>query len=299
MRSLARDCFTFGPILKLNLQLNCKLLFLNNYIFLVFSALGALAAPASAASQSAGLVPRAVALTLAPQTLMPAAALAAACRKLVEPCNPQTTKVWMGTVQPLGKLFLIDSSRPLIAVLQRDTIAQQWDFSTYRHSRAQPGHGTGEPLEIHPAFYPAGDGGYAVALVSRQREAYSGGGADFAFADFVTLSSDPKPRTAAYALRYAGVPFSCSKMMRACFDEREYKTSSHCHHEMNGYLTIQFPPRGSAEAGWSFTWHQTDWPAHVGKNRLHHTRSRFTLPAHAAAGDKALPANVSFCGGPQ
>ena len=256
-------------------------------------------APASLGAQPAGLVTRAVVLTPAPATAISTAELASVCRALATPCHPQTTKAFLGAAPPLGSMFLIDASRPMIAVLQQGQPTQSWDFAGYTHTRAQPGQSASEPLEIYPALYPAGNGQYAIALVSHQREAYSGGGADFAFADFVPLASDPQPRATSYALRHAGVPFSCSKMVRACFSERDYKTSRHCHDEMNGYLTLQFPLRGSDESGWSFTWHQTDWPAHVAKNRLRYTRSRFTLATNGASGGKALPANVAFCGGPQ
>src|SRR5690606_9576597 len=81
-----------------------------------------------------------------------------------------------------------------------------------------------KPLEIHPALYPAGPGLWAVAVLTRGREGYSGGGAEFVTADFVRLEPEAAEVGASQRL-YASVPFSCSKIVRACFTEKEYKTS--------------------------------------------------------------------------
>ena len=255
-----------------------------------------LSALACEAAQTTGAA-HAIALKPATQNAVPVSLITSICTKLATPCNPQTTKAWTGAAPLLGNLFLIDAARPMLIVVRDAQAAHHWDFADYAHTRPPSGADPGEPLEIYPALYPAGDGRYAIALVRRHGEMYSGGGAGFAYADFVLLNT-ADPADSSKPLLYAGMPFSCSKMVRACFFEREYKTSPHCHDEMSGYLTLQFPARAGG-VGWSFTWHQTDWPAHVTKARARHTRTRFTLPSAHSTGDAtAVPKNVSFCGGP-
>ena len=242
---------------------------------------------------------RAVALKAAPATVVSEAQIAMWCARLSTPCHAQTTSAWVGDALPLGRLFLIDRARPMLMAVRDGQIVQHWDFGAFAHSRSASKAEPGEPLEIYPALYPAGDGHYAVAIVHHRREGYSGGGALFSLADFVPLAAPPKTADAKAAPPlYASVPFSCSKMVRACFSERESQTSRHCHDETEGYLTIQFPARNTPKQDWTFTWHETQWPAHVTKAHARRTQTRFTLPARATS-TEALPKNVSFCGGPQ
>lgn len=267
-----------------------------NFLKLAVFSVIALSALACEAAQTAGTT-RAIALKPASQSAIPATLTATICAKLSTPCNPQTTKAWTGAAPLLGDLFLIDAARPMLIVVREAQVAHYWDFADYTHTRPPSGANPGEPLEIYTALYPADDGRYAIALVRRHGEMYSGGGAGFAYADFVLLNT-ADPADKANTRLYASVPFSCSKMVRACFFEREYKTSPHCHDEMSGYLTLQFPVRVDGPR-WAFTWHQTDWPAHVVKARARRTQTRFTLPSAPNTGDPGtLPKNVSFCGGP-
>jgi hypothetical protein len=259
---------------------------------------------ASAATLAQPTAP-ARAIAFKPGTLADAQ-VAAFCAKLATPCNAPTTRAWIANASALGTTFLIDSSRPMLVAVRDGSAGQSWDFAGYAHSQPTRDTGAGdtrEPLELFPALYPAVNAQYAVALVRNLRESYSGGGAGFAYADFVVLRADGK-----YAPTplYAGVPFSCSKMIRACFSERDYKTSRHCHDEMNGYLTIQFPARAGdvpGESGWTFFWHQSDWPANVTKSHARRTQTRFVLPANNMksmnGANASLPPNVSFCGAPQ
>lgn len=240
---------------------------------------------------------------------MAAAQVAALCAKLATPCNATTTQAWAGAPTTWASALLIDAARPMLAVLRPDGSVRAWDFADYAPTRSSRSTTERERLEIYPALYPAPGGHYAIAVVRNHMEGYSGGGAGFSYADFVVLNTESPNAAGAtnegkpYTLLYAGVPFSCSKMVRACFSEREYQTSRHCHDEVQGHLTIQFPTRASratADAGWTFFWHETTWPAHVTKAHARRTQTRFTLPAGTPApSEPALPRGVRFCGGPQ
>lgn len=229
------------------------------------------------------------------------------CGHLPTPCNPKTTKALERSKAPQSSFYLIDESRPMFVALDASEPrnarrARMWDFSSYRHShRSIADAGTADQLVIYPALYPAGDQEFAIAILNTYSEGYSGGGASFRIADFVVLSdkrdlATPDPK---WDVAYAAVPFSCSTLIRACFSEKEYRSSPHCHDENSGYLTIQFPKNPQADRSWTFTWHESAWPAHVKRTKEHISHFRFTLPANRNQnGQNALPENVPFCGEP-
>lgn len=257
-----------------------------------------LGALAPACAQSPAPV-RAIGFHPAPQGAVPAAAMAQLCATMATPCDPQNTRAWLATGAPYGNTFLIDASRPMLIALRDRRIAHSWDFAGYTHSRVLAADDLKEPLELYPALYPAGSGRYAVALVHNLREAYSGGGALYAYADFVLLDGDDKPLDSKKRL-FVSVPFACSKMTRACFSQSEYQTSRHCHEETTGHLTIQFSPApagASATPAWTFAWHQTNWPAHVTKAHATRSQTRFVLPAGGTP--REIPPAVPFCDAPR
>lgn len=241
-----------------------------------------------AAAQSAGLR-QAVVLQAAPATRISASALAALCPKLRVPCSPEDTQAHVARGQGDGPLWLIDASRPMLVALDRGAPldaqrATIWDFAEHVHTTPPTADGgSAPPLQIHPALYPVGRAAHAIALVSETREMYSGGGASFRTADFVVLDAD---RT----LAYGAVPFSCSKMVRACFSERDY-ARGHCHDESSGSLTIRYP---EGEGRWRFHWRETEWPAFAPRSRAATEQVAFQI----APGNTRRPASVSFCGGP-
>lgn len=245
------------------------------------------------------LAPRAIALKPAPLAVMPKAQAATLCARVATPCNPETTQAWIGAPSSWASALFIDTARPLLMVIRPDGSLAAWDFASYRHTRSPSDGAAGNPLEIYPALYPASGNTYAIAVVRAVSEGYSGGGASFSYADFVALNTTPltAPSEKPYTLLYAGVPFSCSKMVRACFSEREYQTSRHCHEQWDGHLTLRFPSAHDSAARWSFTWHETHWPAHVTQAHTKRTQTRFTLPAGAAGINGALPKGVALCGG--
>jgi hypothetical protein len=174
-------------------------------------------------------------------------------------------------------------------------LLNRWSFETYPLPPAEDGS-KARMLDIHPALYPAGPGLWAVAVLDTKTESYSGGGAQFVTADFVTL--DPEATDVGEAQRQFGdVPFSCSKMVRACFTEKEYKTSPHCHGESSGYLTLKFATSSASRRyDWTATWHETSWPGGVAQSAQKTTRKTLALKPGSKA--DAMDA-FAFCdGGP-
>jgi len=200
---------------------------------------------------------------------------------------------------PAGQYYAILTPGPSLVVLSADAgqwrVVERWSLAGYSHSDtptadlgAEP-----EPLAIHPALYPLGPGDWGVALISQHNEGYSGGGAGFQIADFVSLKAIAASAAQAKPV-YGGVPFSCYKTIRACFSEREYKTSPHCHDEYGGSLRIRYAP-GQPRHGWTFVWSETDWPAGEKASQATTTTQVIAVaPGQRGAGE-AFP----FCdGGP-
>ncbi len=172
-----------------------------------------------------------------------------------------------------------------------------WRFADYPLvPRKDEEAGSYSQIDMHPALYPIGPDLWAIAVLKSQRESYSGGGAEFVTADFVAL--DPKVTEVREAQRIFGaVPFSCSKMIRACFSEKEYKTSPHCHDESDGHLTLKFTPSAAGQAyDWTATWHDTSWPSGVPMKAQTKTQTTAALKPGKEA---VSPGTFDFCmGGP-
>lgn len=214
------------------------------------------------------------------------------CALLPQPCDAQALALY----KPRGGAadeYVVLSSQPLaMARLTRGEgnngkTARGWsltrlhDFSGYAAGRK------GEPeaaLSLAPALYPLAEGQWAAAVLQTVSESYSGGGAAFTKADFVPLEGT---RIVAEA-----IPFACSKMVRACFSEKEYKRSKHCHDESSGSLRIAYgePARAGEPYRWQYTWLQTEWPAHAPASASTTTRLHFAATTTERA---------AFCGGPQ
>lgn len=137
-----------------------------------------------------------------------------------------------------------------------------WNFENYPVPDKPEDAGDPRMLDIHPALYPAAPDLWAIALLSSQTESYSGGGASFTKADFVVLDARTTEVTEKQKL-YAAVPFSCSKQVRACFSEEDYKKNMpRCHDESSGFLTLKYAPSSTGRFhSWTATWHETSWRA--------------------------------------
>lgn len=173
-------------------------------------------------------------------------------------------------------------------------VLHRWNFENYPINPENNASDDARMIDIHPALYPVGPDLWAVAVLSTQREGYSGGGAEFVTADFVVL--DPKMEDVGEKQKaFAAVPFSCTKTVRACFTPKEYKTSPHCQAESSGYLTLKFAPSSESKAyEWTATWHQTSWPAGVLKTAQTKTQTAAALKPGKEA---VAPGTFSFCAG--
>lgn len=214
------------------------------------------------------------------------------CALLPQPCNVQQLALY----RPRGATpadYMVLSAEPLaMARIKRTTDAKGWqldrlhDFSDYVAALKKEDSG-GTPdtrLSLAPALYPLAEGKWAVAVLQTVSEMYSGGGASFDTADFVPLEGGKAVQE--------GIPFSCFKMIRACFSEKEYKTSKHCHDESNGSLRIAYgdAAKPGAPYDWQYTWLQSEWPQNEPQRATTTTRIRFTANTTERA---------DFCGGPQ
>lgn len=230
------------------------------------------------------------------------------CNLSPQPCDTQTLKLYRAKIREANQYYAIAPSGPAIAKLAwKETnhwqTLQYWDFSQYIHTSPPINDlgGTPSPLTIYPALYPIAPNQWAVAIVSTYREFYSGGGAGFDTADFVVLN-DSTDKQAEFKQVFSSIPFSCSKHIRACFSENEYKTSKHCQEENFGKLLLQFKSSESHSASynWFFTWEETSWPAHQPAKQKKVVKTQFLINPYTDA-DKQIPeiGKIPFCGGPQ
>lgn len=213
------------------------------------------------------------------------------CALLPQPCDVQGLSLH----RPRGAAssdYVVLSSEPLaMARVKRNAGTNAWqldrlhDFSGYAASMKKENPERADTrLSLAPALYPLAEGKWAVAVLQTVSEGYSGGGASFDTADFVPLDGGKAV--------HEGIPFSCSKMIRACFSEKEYKTSKHCHDESSGSLRIAYdePAKPGAPYGWQYTWLQSEWPQNEPRSATTTTRIQFTAKTTERA---------AFCGGPQ
>ena len=125
-------------------------------------------------------------------------------------------------------------------------------------------------------------------------EAYSGGGATFDIADFVSLSE----ADGSFSPVLRDVPLSCSKMVRACFSEDDYRRlATNCHDLYDGSLTLSYSQAASPDRyEWTAVWHERDQGQGMSKSQAVSTGQRIKVPQEAA--DRArVFRSVSICGG--
>jgi hypothetical protein len=143
---------------------------------------------------------------------------------------------------------------------------------------------------VYPALYPVGPGTWAVAVVAGAAQMFAGGGAGYRSADFVVLGEG-----APTAAVYSNIPFSCSKDLRGCFTEEEYRRSPNCSDLYDAFLTIGYRPSKSRERyAWTLTWHERHQAPGVPKSRTEVTDTSADLPIDKV---NANVTSFSFCGG--
>lgn len=224
------------------------------------------------------------------------------CALLPQPCDPQG----LGLYRPRGAAaaasggeYVALSSAPLAMARVRRGVGtgagvgggawqldHLYDFSAYAQALqdARDESAPEQRLSLDAALYPLAEGKWAVAVLQTASEMYSGGGASFDTADFVPLEGGQAVRE--------GIPFACNKMVRACFSQKEYKTSKHCHDESFGSLSIRYgaPASAGGPYTWRYTWLQHEWPQDTLAKATTTTRTRFTADTTSKA---------DFCGGSQ
>lgn len=172
--------------------------------------------------------------------------------------------------------YLIDDSPKLVKLRKHAGNYQavdSWDFSNYAH------HSTGarthdmpsSGLSIYPALYPLNKKEVSIALLSNYFTGFSGGGANESVADFVMLQ--PHGR---YKVALKNISFDENHMYRACFSEKEYNTSPHCHEEGWRVLRIKFTDVGKPFYQWTLHYTDTVWDAHQEKTAQKKTYERYT-----------------------
>ncbi len=234
------------------------------------------------------------------------------CALLPQPCSDDSLRLF----RPRGgarNSYMVLADQPLaMATVTRAgrAGAVRWrvqtlhDFSGYTHSMSASSAGLSPRVSLAPALYPLGAGKQAVAVLWSVSEMYSGGGGSFSTADFVPLEPALRAGAGREAV-YPGIPFSCSKLIRACFSEAQYRSTKHCHDEIDGGLRIGYgaptkalansPARAGGKASrepssWRFSWHEVEWPAFEPQSKRSIRNIRFG-PTNTA--------RVPFCGGPQ
>ncbi len=169
--------------------------------------------------------------------------------------------LWKKKASDDGQVYLIDATPQLIELVKDKNsykVVDAWNFKNYQHhsKNSEDGELGDYGAEIFPAFYPLNRQKFAIAIVQHWGTGYSGGGKGEQFADFVML--EPK---GAYKLALADVPFYSYETIRACFSEKDYQTSLHCHDESGSSLSIQFKDVGKPYYQWILNYTDFTWEA--------------------------------------
>lgn len=152
------------------------------------------------------------------------------CEQLSDICKQQT---------PLRSLKTADQK---LWLLSGDQIAQFYPSATglklknkWHVDLATDEENTSDGQFIFPKLFPMTESRYAIAIIERSSEMYSGGGAGMERASFYELKDSGQ--THRFIEHY---PFSFNRMIRACFSEQEYKSSQgKCHDEDRLSLDIR------------------------------------------------------------
>ncbi|MHA3982931.1 hypothetical protein [Acinetobacter venetianus] len=152
------------------------------------------------------------------------------CEQLSDVCQQQT---------PLRSLKTADQK---LWLLSDNQIAQFYPSATglklknkWHVDLATDEENTSDGQFIFPKLFPMTESRYAIAVIERSSEMYSGGGAGMERASFYELKESGQ--THRFIENY---PFSFNRMIRACFSEQEYKSSQgKCHDEDRLSLDIR------------------------------------------------------------
>jgi hypothetical protein len=208
-----------------------------------------------------------IALRPTSETEIPSHVVARLCAQLGVNCKSDTTQTFVSKQKTLKVGALIDSLSPQIAIFRLNRNGD-WvlnsiaNFANFKHSFTKTLEIYHFPLTIYPALYPLGNDQWAVAVVGEIYIPFAGGSASIAVADFVEVPHSGTNMTEEGKTIYKNIPFSCSKMLRACFNESD-SNSKHCHDESNGRLELSYSKGDKGAVVWHFRWREVTWPPHV------------------------------------
>lgn len=178
--------------------------------------------------------------------------------------------------------WLIDPEAMIVARVRLSGASLQrirfWDFSAVAPPESVDDRVT---RILHPVLYPVGRDRWAMAVLTSHSTMYSGGGASWTWATFhelMDLSAPAKATEGALELLHQAIPFGCSKSIRACFSEKEYKTSGNCQESWNGILRLRYgtPDRQGAHP-WTAIWEEMHVPGGTKKGKSTVARNTINL----------------------
>jgi len=198
------------------------------------------------------------------------------CKQLKINCS-NDLGIWKAKSSKDNRVYLIDNT-PQLFELERENniykIRKSWNFKDYQHHSKNLADDelADDGTEVFPAFYPLNQQKIAIALVKHYATSYSGGGKGEHIADFILLEPQGKFRTA-----LADIPFYSYEMIRACFSEKEYRTSPHCHDESGSNLSIQFKDVGKPYYQWTLNYTDFTWESFKPEKSKTITKSRVVV----------------------
>lgn len=169
------------------------------------------------------------------------------CTQLKISCHPDATWQLYQVPNHSKRHYVIEKLKlfELEENPQSYQLRNYWDFSAYQPLSQTPHwtvdgpsekedlldqHGNfirADALHLYPVLFPINDTDYSIALIQRWNEMYSGGGMTEEVADFLQLKPQGK-----YQQTFQNIPFSVSRMIRACFSEQDYAKSGGCCHDL-------------------------------------------------------------------
>ena len=122
-------------------------------------------------------------------------------------------------------------------------LLNQWDFSDYQpkqvntHWTVEEASKPSDERHLYPALFRVSEQSYAIGLIQRFNEMYSGGGMTEEVADFFELKANSKAE-----LMFSNLPFYVTRMIRACFSQEDYERAGDvgCHDNENMLLNIRY-----------------------------------------------------------
>lgn len=167
------------------------------------------------------------------------------CQQITLTCDQAATwQLYQVPEQPED--YYVIAQLQLFHLVQKNKtlkLLNQWDFSDYQpkkvttHWTVEEASDPSDERHLYPVLFRISEQGYAIGLIQRFNEMYSGGGMTEEVADFFEL----KPKGQA-ELMYSNIPFYVTRMIRACFSQEDYEQSGEgrCHDNEDLLLNIRY-----------------------------------------------------------